>query len=102
MQNKRTLRNSEVGYSIFDTAESFDPEWFDPELATEGLTTEGLVAGCGSLFLPNQLCWETLSTLHGGPKPGPMNPDLCSTKATYSRLSYKNVQGKFPPNFFDG
>jgi hypothetical protein len=32
------FRDSEVRYSIVDTAESFDPE----------LTTEGLVAGCGS------------------------------------------------------
>ena len=42
-----TLRNSAVRYSIFDTAESFDPESFSPVL-----TTEGLVAGCGSLFNP--------------------------------------------------
>jgi hypothetical protein len=36
---------SETHPSIFDSAESFDPEFFNPEL-----TTEGLVAGCGSLF----------------------------------------------------
>ncbi len=37
-------------HSIFDSAESFDPEFFnyesfDLELTTERLTTEGLVAG---------------------------------------------------------
>ena len=37
----------DIRYSIFDSAESFDPESFSPVL-----TTEGLVAGCGSLFSP--------------------------------------------------
>jgi hypothetical protein len=32
--------------SVFDSAESFDPEFF-----SFMLTTEGLVAGCGSLVL---------------------------------------------------
>jgi hypothetical protein len=36
------LRNS-----LFDSAESLDPEFFSPVL-----TTEGLFAGCGSLFNP--------------------------------------------------
>jgi hypothetical protein len=39
------LRNSLIRHSIFDSVESFDPEYFNKEL-----TTEGLVAGCGSLI----------------------------------------------------
>ena len=45
---KKTAHSASIlRNSIFDTAESFDPESLDPEL-----TTEGLVAGCGSLFNP--------------------------------------------------
>ena len=46
-RQRTALPSFEIRYSIFDTAESFDPESLDPEL-----TTEGLVAGCGSLFNP--------------------------------------------------
>jgi hypothetical protein len=49
--------------SIFDSAESFDPESFGLELATEGLTTEGLVAGCGSLFKSNSVIETVDSSL---------------------------------------
>ena len=49
-QRETILQHSAVQYSIFDSAEPFDPESFDLELTTERLTAEGLVAGCGSLF----------------------------------------------------